>query len=139
EHDARRDLDGRMLHGRADLYRQRTQPDDLRHRVRARRQDAELLRLHALGGRGAAAGIRAAHLRFFRAALGLADFFLAPPALGALAGFAGGSTAIPSISNRAPGRASCEIATVVLAGGAAMSSCWSRTSRKVPMLLMSTR
>src|SRR5665213_2623053 len=44
-----------------------------------------------------------------------------------------GSTAIASISNSAPGRASCEIARVVDAGGAAMLKFRSRTSRNRPM------
>src|SRR5215471_17465287 len=57
-------------------------------------------------------------------------------AFAALATFAG-STAIASISNSAPGRANCEIATVVLAGGADMLKFWSRTSRKIPMCDMS--
>ena len=90
------------------------------HRQRARRQDAELLRLHAVVVRRAAAGAGAAHRRFRRLALTFALPRLA--AAGFEAGFAvfAGSTAIASISNSAPGRASCEIATVVEAGGAAM-------------------
>jgi hypothetical protein len=64
---------------------------------------------------------RAAYFRFrFRALTFLlprrADSF---PAFACLAG----STAIASISNKAPGRASCEMATVVLAGGADMLKC----------------
>jgi hypothetical protein len=62
-----------------------------------------------------------------------ADFVFA-----ALPPFAG-STAIASISNKAPGRASCEMATVVLAGGADILKCASRTSRKIEMCDMSTR
>ena len=50
-----------------------------------------------------------------------------------------GSTAIASTSNSAPGRASCEIATVVEAGGALVLRKSSRTSRKIPMCDMSTR
>src|SRR5215510_5471980 len=49
----------------------------------------------------------------------------------------GGSTAIASTSNNAPGRASCGTPIVVLAGGAALFTYLSRTSRKcatfVPM------
>ena len=41
---------GRGLHGRADLYRQRAELHGLCHRRRARREDAELLRLHGLVG-----------------------------------------------------------------------------------------
>ena len=62
-----------------------------------------------------------AQLRFFRRALAaprrVADLAFAP-----FAAFAG-NTAMASISNNAPGRANCEIATVVLAGGAAMLKC----------------
>ena len=42
---------GRGLHGRDHLYRQRAELHGLRDRRRARRADAELLRLHALVGR----------------------------------------------------------------------------------------
>ena len=49
--DAGGDLDGRGLHGRADLYRQRAELHGLCDRGRARRQDAELLRLHGCGRR----------------------------------------------------------------------------------------
>ena len=41
----------------------------------------------------------------------------------------GGSTAIASTSNNAPGRASCGTPIVVLAGGAAVFTYLSRTSR----------
>ena len=41
----------------------------------------------------------------------------------------GGSTAIASTLNKAPGRASCGTPTVVLAGGAAVFTYLSRTSR----------
>jgi hypothetical protein len=41
----------------------------------------------------------------------------------------GGSMAIASTSNKAPGRASCGTPIVVLAGGAAMFTYLSRTSR----------
>src|SRR5262249_55412273 len=93
---------------------------------RARRQDAELLRLHGLVVRRADPGLRPAHFPLRRPvlavvlavvlafALALAER-AAPPAL-AGAGFGAGSTAIASISNRAPGRASCEMPTAVLAG-----------------------
>src|SRR5262249_52279816 len=133
--NARRDLDGRGVHGRADLYRQRAQFHDLRHRDRARGADAELLRLHGVVVRGAAAGLRAGHLFFFLEALAER---LAPRAFAGFALFAGGSTAIASISNRAPGRASCEIATAVLAGRGILKN-WSRSSRKIVMCDMSVR
>ncbi len=75
--DARRHLHGRGLHGRAHLYRQCAQFHDLRHRHRARRQDAELLRLHPVVRRDPAAGVRGAHLRFRDAlALAVADLGL---------------------------------------------------------------
>src|SRR5262249_25567511 len=132
---ARRRLDGFRVHGRAHLCGQRAEFHDLRDRDRARRQDAELFRLPRMVVRGAGAGVRARHLRFFRAVLALR---LAPRALAAFA-FAGGSTAIASTSNKAPGRASWEIATVVLAGAASVLTNWSRTSRKVPICDMSVR
>ena len=47
---ARGDLDGRGLHGRADLYRQRAEPDGPLDRAGTRHRDAELLRLHVVGG-----------------------------------------------------------------------------------------
>ena len=118
--DARRHLDGRGLHGRAHLYRQRAQLHDLCHRDRARRQDAELLRLHAVVRRRAAAGVRAAHFRFRRPALAFALAAsaerAAPPRPWRALRPSAGTTAIASISISAPGRASCEIATAVLAG-----------------------
>src|SRR5262249_43222038 len=130
------DLPGRRVHGRAHLYRQRAQFHDLRDRTRARRRDAELLRLPGVVLRRAAPGFSARHFRLRRAALA---FFAGARAFAGLAALAGGSTAIASISNRAPGRASWEIATVVLAGGAAILKAWSRTSRKIAICDMSTR
>src|SRR5262249_10264778 len=110
-------------------YRQRAELHDLCHRRRARRENAELLRLHAVVGGGAATGVRRAYLRLARArrlcerAVRLlragdadldadldADFDLA------LAGAAAGRPASASISISAPSRARPEIAMVVLAG-----------------------
>ena len=111
---AQGDLDGRGLHGRADLYRQRTELHGLCDRGRARRQDAELFRLHGVVGGRPAADLRAAHFRFRREAL-----VGARPPRALEAGFAraaAGSTATASISNSAPSRARPEIAMVVLAG-----------------------
>src|SRR5262249_57829145 len=132
-HDARRDLHGRGLYGRHDLYRQRAELHDLCHRRRARRENAELLRVHAVVGDGAAAGLRRAHRRPARARrlagravrllrAGDADLDADLDAgLGAdldlaFARAAAGSTATASISISAPSRASPEIAMVVLAG-----------------------
>jgi hypothetical protein len=51
----------------------------------------------------------------------------------------GGNTAIASTSNNAPGRASCGTPIAVLAGGAALFTYLSRTSRKCAMFVpMST-
>ncbi len=119
--DARGDLHGSGLYGRADLYRQRAELHGLRHRGRARREDAELLRLHAVVGARAAAGLRAPHFGRDRKAL-VAARGLRPAtarlelALDAALDPAAGSTATASISSNAPGRASPEIAMVVLAG-----------------------
>src|SRR6185437_6462868 len=102
----------------AHLYRQRAEPDGLRHRQRARHQDAELLRLYAAGRGRACAGPGTGHLPF-RRDLTLAFLALtvrARAARRALPAFAGGSTAIASISSRPPSRANPEIASVVLAG-----------------------
>src|SRR5262249_16063991 len=112
------------------LYRQRPQPHDLRHRDRARRQDAELLRLHGVVVRRAAAGLRAAHLRFFRAPLAFLAALparVAPRARAGLAAFAG-STACASISKRARGRASWEMPIAVMAGRGSLKNS-SRISR----------
>src|SRR5262249_16374410 len=72
-------------------------------------------------GRGALSP-PSSYLRFFllglalpRRAAGLAFAVLAPPLAG--------NTATASISKSAPGRANCEMATVVLAGGAPMLKC----------------
>ena len=119
--DARRDLDGRGLHGRADLYRQRAQPHDLRDRGGARRQDAELRRLPVLGVADPAAGPVADHFRFSsRLSGGLcATPRLAPrDAALALAAFAGSATTT-STSSRAPSRAKLAPPSVVEAGSAA--------------------
>ena len=59
--DARRDLDGRRLHGRPHLSGQRPEPHDLHDRPPPGCPDAELWRLSAVVGRGAAAGLRALH------------------------------------------------------------------------------
>src|SRR5262249_40070217 len=121
-HDAGGDLHGRSLYGRHDLYRQRAKFHGLCHRRRARRENAELLRLHAVVRGGAAAGVRGAHLRFGPARrLGERAVLALPAALradwdAALARAAAGSTATASISISAPSRASPEIAMVVLAG-----------------------
>ena len=56
------DLHGGGLHGGAHLSGQCAEPDDLCAGGRARHQDAELLRLHGVVLRGAAAGVRAHHL-----------------------------------------------------------------------------
>src|SRR5262249_36950477 len=105
---------------------QRAELHDLRHRRRARRENAELLRVHAVVGGGAAAGVRRAHrrpararrlgeraVRLLRAAL---DADLDADLDAALARAAAGSTATASISISAPSRAGPEIAMVVLAG-----------------------
>ena len=63
------DLHGRGLHGRAHLYRQRAEFHDLRHRHRARHQDAELFRLHGVVDRGAGAGVRGPDVSVCSAAL----------------------------------------------------------------------
>src|SRR5512132_2471578 len=118
--DARGDLHGRGIHGRADLYRQCAELHDLCHRHRARRENAELLRLHALLGGGAAAGVRRAYFRLpregglaERAARALLPRFEADVTFDRVAG---GSAATASISMSAPSRASPEMAIVVLAG-----------------------
>src|SRR5216683_441041 len=82
-----------------------------------------LIKPRPLNGTTAFAGAsgRNAYRRFFLDAL---LFFFAPRlALDAFAAGFAGRTAMASISNSAPGRASCEIATVVLAGGADMLKC----------------
>jgi len=118
--NARRDLHGRGLHGRHDLYRQRAEFYDLYYRGGARDQDAELFRLHALVSRGAAAGFYPAHFRLTREGR-LTARAVRPllPALDAEADFdraAVGNAATASISMSAPSRARPEMAMVVLAG-----------------------
>ena len=121
--DACRDLNGRGLHGSADLYRQRAQPHGLRHRRGARHQDAGLRRLHVLGDADPAAGTAGDHFRLPRA---LARF--ARRALGAtccawlgaaLSRPSAGSATTTSTSSSAPSRAKLEPPSVVEAGSAA--------------------
>src|SRR6202011_4785576 len=112
---------GGGLHGRPHLHRQCPEPHDLCDRGRARRQDAELLRLYGLVLRGAAAGLRAHHLLVRGAGL----TFLAPAARLAR----GGKTATASISSKAPSRAKPPTASVVLAGSAPALRWRARTSR----------
>jgi hypothetical protein len=59
------------FHGCHDVYRQRPEPDDLRHRGRTRDCDAEFLRLHGMVGRGAAAGLRDFWMGLFRSGIDL--------------------------------------------------------------------
>ena len=54
---------GRGVHGGEHLHRQRAELHGLRHRPQARRQDAELLRLHAVVGRGADPGVHPGDVR----------------------------------------------------------------------------
>src|SRR5262249_6167327 len=128
-HDARGNLHGRGLYGRHDLYRQRAELHDLCHRRRARRENAELLRVHAVVGGGAAAGLRRAHrrpararrlagraVRLWRGGDGDWDGAWDADLALAWARAAAGSTATASISISAPSRARPEIAMVVLAG-----------------------
>ena len=95
-------------------------------------QSGQFAREWVLENQAHRAGFRLLRFFFFD------DFAPRLAAAGLPAAFAG-STAIASISNSAPGRASCEIATVVEAGGAAMLRNSSRTSRKIPICDMSTR
>ena len=129
--DPHGDLHGGGLYGRAHLYRQCAQPHDPCHRGRARRQDAELLRLHGLVVRGAAAGVRAHHLPVRRARLTLRARAAGPAADARGRAARPGTTAIASTSSTAPSRAKPDTAMVVLAGSAAGSRCRARTSRKI--------
>src|SRR4029077_9376462 len=58
---ARFDLDGRGVYGRADLYRQRAEPDRPLDRAGTRHRDAQLLRLHAVGRARSHTALRFAH------------------------------------------------------------------------------
>src|SRR5262249_31777872 len=114
--------------GRTNLYRQRTEPDDLRDREGARRQDAEFLRLHRLGGDRTAAGADRPYVRLRRAGLDFAERFRAA---------FGGSIATHSTSSIAAGRATPDPCNDVLAGSAAALRYPARTSRSTGMCAMS--
>src|SRR5262249_58283075 len=114
--NARRDFHGGGLHGRHDLYRQRAELHDLRHRGGARDKDAELFRLHALLGGRAAAGFHPAYFRLTREGR-LAARVVRPllPALVAGADFdlaAVGNAPTPPVSPKAPSPARPDTALV---------------------------